>query len=123
MLAGGTLSWFVIMPLIALFGADATVFPGTDPISAMAPNALWSNYIKYIGAGAVATGGIISLIKSFPLILRTFKQAMSSLSHKHTSQGSTLRTQQDLPMPALLVVLVIIVLAIWLVPALSLIHI
>ena len=117
MLAGGTLSWFVIMPLIALFGADATVFPGTAPISAMAPNALWSNYIKYIGAGAVATGGIISLIKSFPLILRTFKQAMSSLSHKHTPQGSTLRTQQDLPMPALLVVLVIIVLAIWLVPA------
>src|SRR5699024_11952559 len=69
MLAGGTLSWFVLMPAIALFGGDATIFPGTDSISNLlatdGPSALWSNYIKYIGAGAVATGGMISLIKSF----------------------------------------------------------
>ena len=89
MLAGGTLSWFVLMPAIALFGADATIFPGTAPISellaANGPSALWSNYIKYIGAGAVATGGMISLIKSFPLIVRTFKQAMSSMSKKRSN--------------------------------------
>ena len=70
MFAGGTLSWFVLMPLIALFGGDAVIFPGTDPISTLTPSELWSNYIKYIGAGAVAAGGMISLIKTFPLIIR-----------------------------------------------------
>ena len=119
MLAGGTLSWFVLMPAIALFGGDATIYPGTESISAMlagdGPSALWSNYIKYIGAGAVAAGGMISLIKTFPLIVRTFKQAMSSLSKKH-AQKNALRTQQDLPMPILLVIILAIVILIWLIP-------
>lgn len=115
MLAGGTLSWFVLMPAIALFGGDATIFPADVPISQLAPGDLWGNYIKYIGAGAVATGGIISLIKTFPLIVRTFKQALSSMSKKH-AQKSTLRTQQDLPMPVLLVILAAIVVLIWIIP-------
>lgn len=119
MLAGGTLSWFVLMPAIALFGGDATIYPGSDPISAMlaasGPSALWSNYIKYIGAGAVAAGGVISLIKTFPLIVRTFKQAMASMSKKH-AQKNALRTQQDLPMPVLLVILLAIVILIWVIP-------
>ena len=115
MLAGGTLSWFVLMPAITLFGGDATIFPGTDPISSMPPGDLWGNYIKYIGAGAVATGGIISLVKTFPLIIRTFKQAMASMSKKHAQQN-TLRTQQDLPMPVLLVILAAIVVLIWIIP-------
>ncbi len=114
MFAGGTLSWFVLMPLIALFGGDAVIFPGTKPISSMAPGDLWGNYIKYIGAGAVAAGGMISLIKTFPLIIRTFKQAMASMSKKHSS--STLRTEQDLPMPLLLGTIVVIAVLIWLVP-------
>lgn len=115
MLAGSTLSWFVLMPMIALFGGDATIFPGTEPISSMAPDVLWSNYIKYIGAGAVAAGGLISLIKTFPLIVRTFKQAMASMSKKQ-SNTNTIRTEQDLPMPFLLAVVVVIVVAIWLIP-------
>ena len=76
LLAGGTLGWFVIMPLIALFGGDAVIYPGTDPINTLSPSGLWSTYIRYIGAGAVAAGGIMSLIKSFPLIIRTFRQAV-----------------------------------------------
>ena len=115
MLAGGTLSWFVLMPAIALFGGDATIFPATDPISSMAPSDLWNNYIKYIGAGAVAAGGVISLIKTFPLIIRTFKQAMKSMSKKHASTN-VLRTQEDLPMPLLLAMILVIVVLIWLVP-------
>ncbi len=115
MLAGGTLSWFVLMPAIALFGGDATIFPATDPISSMAPSDLWNNYIKYIGAGAVAAGGVISLIKTFPLIIRTFKQAMKSMSKKHANTN-VLRTQEDLPMPLLLVMILIIVVLVWLVP-------
>ena len=115
MLAGGTLSWFVLMPAIALFGGDTVIFPGTDPISSMAPSDLWGSYIKYIGAGAVAAGGVISLIKTFPLIIRTFKQAMKSMSKKHANTN-VLRTQQDLPMPLLLVMMLVIVVLIWLVP-------
>lgn len=116
MLAGSTLSWFVLMPTIALFGADAqAIFPGTDPIAQMAPSDLWGTYIKYIGAGAVATGGVISLIKSLPLIAKTFKQAMQSMKKK--SSASALRTEQDIPMPFLLVMILVIGIAIWLVPA------
>ena len=105
------------MPAIALFGADAqSIFPGSDPIAEMVPGDLWGTYIKYIGAGAVATGGVISLIKSLPLIVKTFKQAMQSMKKKN-GDSATLRTQQDLPMPFLLVMILIIGIAIWLVPA------
>ncbi len=115
MLAGGTLSWFVLMPAIALFGGDAVIFPGEVPISSMAPADLWGTYVKYIGAGAVAAGGLISLVKTFPLIIRTFKQAMQSISKKH-GNTNTIRTQQDLPMPLLLGMMLVIVILIWLVP-------
>ena len=115
MLAGGTLSWFVLMPAIALFGGDAVIFPGEDPISTLAPADLWGTYIKYIGAGAVAAGGLISLIKTFPLIIRTFKQAMQSMSKKHAN-ANTVRTQQDLPMPLLLGMILVIVSLIGLLP-------
>ena len=120
MFAGGTLSWFVLMPLIALFGADATIFPASKTVTELltmeggGPSALWSNYIKYIGAGAVATGGIISLIKSLPLIIRTFKQAIDSMKNKNAAHKG-LRTEQDLPIPVIAVALVIAVL-IWLIP-------
>lgn len=115
MLAGGTLSWFVIMPIIALFGADATIFPGDVVISSLAPSDLWGTYVKYIGAGAVATGGIISLIKSLPLIVKTFSQAMKSMTKKASAE-TALRTEIDLPMPILIVMLLIIAIAIWLLP-------
>ena len=121
MLAGGALSWFVLMPAIALFGADATIYPGTETISAIladpeqGPGGLWTNYIKYIGAGAVAAGGVISLIKTFPLIIRTFKQAVSSMGKKHQDKN-VLRTQQDLPMSVLLILIAAIVILIWLIP-------
>ena len=121
MFAGGTLSWFVLMPLIALFGADATIFPASKTVTDLltmeggGPSALWSNYIKYIGAGAVATGGIISLIKSLPLIIRTFKQAIDSMKNKNAAHKG-LRTEQDLPIPVLIAVALVIAVLIWLIP-------
>lgn len=121
MFAGGTLSWFVLMPLIALFGADATIFPASKTVTELltmeggGPSALWSNYIKYIGAGAVATGGIISLIKSLPLIIRTFKQAIDSMKNKNAAHMG-LRTEQDLPIPVLIAVALVIAVLIWLIP-------
>ncbi len=58
--------------------------------------AIWSKYVKYIGAGAIATGGIISLIKSMPLIISTFRDSMKSM--KGGSVKGTARTDRDLPM-------------------------
>ncbi|MBE6806259.1 MAG: oligopeptide transporter, OPT family, partial [Ruminococcaceae bacterium] len=80
MFAGGVLSWLVLIPLIVLFGADIVLYPGTAPISEIfadgGAGSIWGTYIRYIGAGALAAGGIISLVKSLPLIVKTFTGAM-----------------------------------------------
>lgn len=119
MFVGGVIGWCVLIPLIFLFGADAVIYPGTDTIAnifaASGPSGVWSNYVKYIGAGAIATGGFISLIKSLPLIVRTFSDSMRSL--KGGSSAGTARTEQDLPMDLILIGIVVTTLVIWLFPA------
>ncbi len=119
MFAGGVLSWLVLIPLIVLFGADAVLYPGTSPISAIfaegGASAIWGSYIRYIGAGALAAGGIISLIKSLPLIVKTFTGAMKSMAG--STGGSALRTEQDMSMKIVLSAIVILTLLVWLVPA------
>ena len=119
MFAGGVLSWLVIIPLIVLFGADITLYPGTDSISAIYANggasAIWGTYIRYIGAGALAAGGIISLIKSLPLIVKTFGGAMKSMSG--AGAASNERTSKDLNIKVVIVAVVILTLLVWLVPA------
>jgi len=114
MLSGGILGWFVLMPLISLFGGDVVIFPAEDPISVLDPWGLWGSYVRYIGAGAVAAGGILSLIKSLPLIINTFSHAMKSFSK--TGGNSDLRTEQDLHIPTILGCIAIIAVAIWLLP-------
>ena len=76
--------------------------------------AIWSNVIKYVGAGAIATGGVISLIKSLPLIVKTFGGAMKSL--KNTSGGTDVRTDRDVKMTYVLGAILILIILIWLVP-------
>ncbi len=115
LLAGGTVGWFVIMPLIALFGGNIVLFPGTVPISEMGPSDLWSTYLRYIGAGAVATGGILSLIKSLPMIVRTFRDAMKGFGKKVTTD-QTSRTSRDIPMNILLIGVGVVAIAMWLIP-------
>ena len=114
MLAGGVLAWFVLMPLLSFFGQDAVLFPGTDPISSMDSFTIWTKYIRYIGAGAVAAGGILSLIKSLPLIVRTFGQALKGYGK---GEASMLRTDKDLPMKGILLVILAMAVLIWLLPA------
>ncbi len=119
MLAGGLLGWFVLIPAIVIFGPDTILYPGTTTIgeiyAANGASGIWSSYIRYIGAGAVAAGGIISLIKSLPLIVSTFKDAIKGLGKGGVK--SNLRTHQDLNMKFIGIGLVIMVFAIWLVPA------
>ncbi len=119
MFAGGVLSWMVMIPLMMLFGADTTLAPGAAPIGTLfaegGAGALWGTYVRYIGAGALAAGGIISLIKSLPLIVRTFAGAMKSVAG--TKGGSNLRTEQDLSFKVVLISIAILTLLVWLVPA------
>ena len=119
MIAGGVMSWMVIIPLIVLFGADSILYPGTETIGAIfeagGASAIWSNYIRYIGAGALAAGGIISLIKSLPLIVRTFKDALKGM--KGSGSVENVRTSQNLSMKIILVAILILTIAIWLIPA------
>ena len=118
LLAGGTVAWFVIMPLIVLFGGDSVLYPATTSITELFTQggtwAIWSNYIRYIGAGAVAAGGIISLIKSLPLIVKTFSQAMKSYGKK--SDGTANRLSLDLSMNVVVLGIIAVVIFMWLVP-------
>ena len=104
MMAGGILAWLVIMPLLVAFGADATVFPATVQISQMTVDEVWSSYIRYIGAGAVAAGGIISLVKSLPLIVKTFGENIKSLKNSDKT-ASTLRTDKDLDIKVIILII------------------
>lgn len=111
--AGATLGWFVIMPLIVLFGGDATMYPATVPISELSTFKIWGSYLRYIGAGAVACGGILSLIKSLPLIVKTFREAFKGLGVK---TGDDTRTGRDLPIPFVVLVIGILAILMWLIP-------
>ena len=121
MFTGSLIGWMVIIPLICLFGPDTWMYPAAEgtTIAQLYANggaaAIWSTYVKYIGAGAIATGGIISLIKSLPLIVTTFRDSMKSM--KGSKNTSTERTAQDLPMQFILLGIIAMVFIIWIVPA------
>ena len=125
MFAGGIIAWLVLIPAVVFFGGNVdfatlgnTGLAGQTIAEVYAANgasAIWSNVIKYVGAGAIATGGVISLLKSLPLIVKTFAGAMKSL--KNTSGGTDVRTDRDLKMPVVLGIILIIIILIWLVPS------
>ncbi|MCR2044525.1 OPT family oligopeptide transporter [Anaerosalibacter massiliensis] len=98
MLSGAVLGWLVIIPLMTHLGQfiPDIIYPAVEPLSKLGYWDIWSNYLRYMGAGAVAFGGIFSLIKSLPLIFRTFKEAISGFKD---SKGTVtnLRTDQDMP--------------------------
>ena len=119
MFGGGVLSWLVLIPIIVLFGETLTLYPGTAPIGEMfaegGASAIWSSYIRYIGAGALAAGGIISLIKSLPLIVRTFRDAIKGM--KSGADAGNDRTNQNISMKIVLIAIAILTIIVWLVPA------
>ena len=117
MFAGSTIAWFVLMPMIALFGSDLIIYPADVSVAELWASggtwALWSKFIRYIGAGALAAGGIISLIKSLPMIVRTFAAAFKDYGKGGTG---TLRTEQDISMKIVLAVCLAVVVLMWLFP-------
>ena len=118
MFAGGLIGWFVLIPAIVNFGGDTVLYPASVSISEVyasgGASAIWSNYIRYIGAGAVAAGGIISLIKTLPLIVRTFRDAIKGLKVGDTV--SSVRTDKDLSIKVIAAGVIAMILIIWLIP-------
>jgi putative OPT family oligopeptide transporter len=133
MLAGGVFSWLVLMPAIYFFGHALTIYPGTAPISTMDPSTLWKTYVRPMGAGAVATAGLITLLRTAPTILSALAEGIKSIrASRATNPGAPssstasssirvggttsepIRTLHDLPMSAVLggsAVLVLLIIA------------
>jgi putative OPT family oligopeptide transporter len=113
MCAGGVLAYLVLIPLIKFFGGSApiTLAPGTLPISAMGPDEIRRAYILYIGAGAVAAGGVISLFRSLPVIWRGLREGLRSVGPANGS-ATRLRTERDLSMKTVFVGIGLLVVAI-----------
>lgn len=107
MFAGGILAWLGMIPLVQMFS-------GTE-VAAMDSFSVWSNTIKYIGAGAVAAGGVISLVKSMPLIVQTFFK-LGGGRESGVQEERKKRTERDLPMKWILFSILIVAILIWLLP-------
>lgn len=118
MFAGGVMSWLVLIPLIVLFGENTLVAPATATAGEVflegGASSVWSNYIRYIGAGALSAGGIISLVKSLPLIIRTFSDSMKSIGQSNNSKA---RTERDISIKIVLIAITVLTLLVWLIPA------
>ena len=102
MVGGGLLSSLIIIPALAYWG-DARIeplYPETVlPIAKMSAGQIWNRYVRYIGAGAVATGGIVTLIKSVPTMIESFKVGTRQMKARMGAAASEeARTQQDLPL-------------------------
>lgn len=97
--AGGVFSWLVMMPAIKFFGSRLAepLYPGTIPIAEMTPDQLWSSYIRYIGAGAVAAAGLITLLKTLPTIVAALRAGAKDLGTSAANAVTRRRTEHDLP--------------------------
>ncbi len=119
MFGGSLIAWFALIPLIKFLGQGLAVplFPSTKLISEMSASQIWGSYIRYIGAGAVAMGGFISLARSLPTIIRSFKQAMSGIGSKST--GDVDRINVEAPLTWVIGAAVFGFVATWLIPAIN----
>ncbi|HEX3555244.1 MAG TPA: oligopeptide transporter, OPT family [Thermoanaerobaculia bacterium] len=125
MCAGGVLAYLVLIPAIKFFGGVSPIVipPGTVPISQMSPNAIRGAYVLYIGAGAVAAGGIISLFRSLPTIWHGLKGGLADFRNRGANGAAgatTLRTDQDMSLKVVVGGIVALIAVIMLVPQLHL---
>ncbi|HNS69878.1 MAG TPA: oligopeptide transporter, OPT family [Candidatus Paceibacterota bacterium] len=120
MMAGGVLSCLVLTPLIMFFGEgrETVLPPGTQPVGQMTPAQIRSAYLLYIGAGAVAAGGIISLLRSLPIILSSLRSGLADFKAAAAAHTATLRADRDLSMKTVSVGIAALILAILAAPSL-----
>ncbi len=114
MCAGGALAYLVLIPLIKFFGEGMTgpLAPGTIPISEMSPGQIRSAYVLYIGAGAVAAGGIISLLRSLPIIGHSLREGLRDMGSSGSAGAGAPRTERDLSMKVVGIGIALLVIAI-----------
>jgi putative OPT family oligopeptide transporter len=95
--AGGVLSNFVLVPLIWFIGShmDASVYPAAIPVAKMSAVDIYRNYVRFIGVGAIATAGIVGIVKSLRIVAGSFAIALRTFRHGEAAQ--TERTDRDLP--------------------------
>ncbi|MEY2539551.1 MAG: hypothetical protein QOG67_3291 [Verrucomicrobiota bacterium] len=122
MCAGGVLAYLVLIPAIKFFGEHVVgvVAPGTMPISDMTPDQVRGAYVLYIGAGAVAAGGIISLFRSLPIILHGLRGGLADLRGGHAAKANAPRTDQDLSMKVVIGGVIVLLLIMIVAPQLNL---
>src|SRR5882724_7539707 len=122
MCAGGVLAYLVLIPAIKFFGEGMTTVlpPGTVPISEMSPSQIRGAYILYIGAGAVAAGGIISLFRSLPTIWSGLKGGLADLRGGSAATAGAPRTDRDMSMKVVIGGIIVLVAMIMLFPQLNL---
>jgi putative OPT family oligopeptide transporter len=115
--AGGVFSWMVMMPAIKFFGSlvPTPIYPSTIPIAQMTSDQLWQYYIRYIGAGAVAAAGLITLVKTTPTIVGALRAGAADLrkADAAAAPASRGRTSQDLPMTLVLAGSAVVVVLMW----------
>jgi putative OPT family oligopeptide transporter len=120
LLGGGGMAWWVIIPLIRFFGeGNPTIIqPATIPISQMDADQIWSSYVRYIGAGAVAVGGFLSLFQIGPMIGKTIKAGIKELFEGARPNHKIERTEKDISLRWLILGSIAIILTLWLFPGL-----
>jgi putative OPT family oligopeptide transporter len=117
--AGGITAWWVIIPIIKAFGQGGmAIYPSLQAVQSMSSDEIWSNYVRYIGAGALATGGLISLVKILPMILKALKTGAKELVSGFVSRAHIERTDRDISMAWVLIGSVGVILFLWLFPGL-----
>lgn len=119
--AGGVLSWLVLIPMITFFGDGlaAVLKPGWAGklISEMSPGEIYRGYVRYIGAGAVAAAGLITLIRTLPTIVSAFKESFASLKDLKAGKAQS-RTERDIPITYVIIGSIALVLIIAVLPQL-----
>ena len=121
MVGGSVLASLVLIPSIALFGEgrSTVLYPASMLISQMDTDDIWRNYIRYIGAGAVAAGGIINLARAMPTIVDSFRASFRDIRLPgREAPGTVRRTERDIPITVVLAGCVLLALAMTLVPQL-----
>jgi putative OPT family oligopeptide transporter len=118
MLAGGAVGWLVIIPIIKMMGDGLTepLYPATTLIHDMTPADIWNNYIRYIGAGAVALGGLVTLIRAIPTMVRSFGSGLREVARDREGGAPVRRTSIDLPVKYVLAGALGLAVLAWLLP-------
>jgi len=116
--SGGGVAWWVIIPMIRFFGEGnpSIISPATIPIAEMSASQIWSNYVRYIGAGAVAIGGFLSIFSILPMIGKTIRVGLKELLRGVDSSKNIPRTERDISLKWLILGSVAVILTLWLFP-------